>query len=84
MSLFVGSWAANEALPRPHRDATVRRSPGDTVRSRRALARANGCGTPLVALVEKGAGQERFAATCAGGRPFAPITCDFTGCRIVP
>jgi len=49
-----------------------------------SLARANGCGTPLVTLAAKGAGQERFAITCAGGRPFPPITCDFDGCRIAP
>ena len=47
------------------------------------LARASGCSTPLVTLAQKGAGQERFAVVCAGGQPFAPIACDFDGCRIV-
>ena len=42
VSLFVGSWAANGEVPRFRRDATVRRATGDTVRSRRALAKANG------------------------------------------
>lgn len=46
------------------------------------LARANGCATPLAALTEKAAGQERFAIVCADGRAWSPVVCDYGGCRI--
>lgn len=48
-----------------------------------ALARQSGCTTPLVTLVDKGAGTERLRAACANGTALA-ISCDFDGCRIAP
>lgn len=47
------------------------------------LARANGCRSPLATLTGKGAGEERFEVSCAGGAPFAPVACNYDGCRLI-
>ena len=45
------------------------------------LAKTSGCATPLVTMVDKGPGVERFTAACANGSILS-LACDFDGCRI--
>lgn len=45
------------------------------------IAKANGCTTPLVTMVDKGPGTERFSAACANAASLS-IACDFAGCRL--
>ena len=78
---------ASQALERSaaQRSATPR-PPAPAVESRwlitaEGMAKANGCVTPLVSLVDKGPGSEHLIADCADGSRIA-FACDFTGCRM--
>ncbi len=70
--------AASRPAP-PPRTPTL--GPSRWLITAEGLAKANGCTTPLVTMVDKGPGSERFTAACANGSTLA-LACDFDGCRL--